>query len=82
MVEAQAKQGPVIVSTHSDGLLDLRADPVKSAVLCELDGQNATCLRRPNAAALGERLVDYRGLGDLRASGYQGHLFGESGPRT
>lgn len=75
MLEPLARHVPVILSTHSDPLLDALEDPAASVVLCELDEQGATRLRRPDAAALAEWLTDYRGLGDLRANGYEPYVF-------
>jgi len=67
--EAMAQQQPVILSTHSDRLLDAIADPVASVCVCELR-DNATHLRRLDANSLAAWLADYRGLGDLRSEGH------------
>jgi len=75
MLEEVAERTPVVLSTHSDRLLDMLADPAKSVVLCELDDQGATRLRRPDAGSLADWLQDYEGLGEVRARGYQAHVF-------
>lgn len=75
MVEDVAEHTPVLVSTHSDALLDALEDPAKSVVLCELDENGATQLRRPDPQSLADWLSRYRGVGDVRANGYEAHLF-------
>lgn len=71
--EAMGEAHPVIVSTHSDRLLDALTDPVAAVRVCELrDG--ATELRRLDRAALDTWLTDYRGLGDLRSEGHLGDV--------
>ncbi|MEP7122984.1 MAG: AAA family ATPase [Byssovorax sp.] len=68
--EEMAKDRPVLLTTHSDRLLDGLSDPARSVVLCELDERRATRLVRPDADALREWLKDYRGLGDVRSAGH------------
>jgi predicted ATPase len=41
---------PVILSSHSDRLLDALVDPVASVVVCDLDANSQTHLRRLDAA--------------------------------
>jgi predicted ATPase len=77
MLEELSKTVPVILSTHSDRLLDCLSDPAASVVLCDLDEEGATRLRRPNKEALDKWLEDYRGVGSLRAEGYTEQLFDE-----
>ena len=79
MLEEAAESAPVIVATHSDRLLDALEDPAASVVLCELDGERALRTSRPDRARLGEWLRDYRGLGALRAEGYEAQVFAEEG---
>jgi predicted ATPase len=71
LFESVALDHPVVLATHSDRLLDGLTDPVNSVVLCELDGHRATHLIRPDAPTLARWLERYRGLGDLRAAGYE-----------
>jgi predicted ATPase len=80
MLEEVATTCPVIVATHSDRFLDALADPASSVVLCELDEQRAMRLRRPNAERLKEWLESYRGLGAIRAEGYEAHVFDDGEP--
>jgi predicted ATPase len=68
--EEMAKARPVLLTTHSDRLLDGLSDPARSVVLCELDEHRATRLVRPDAAALADWLKDYRGIGDVRSAGH------------
>ena len=75
MLEDIAETSPVIVATHSDRLLDALSKPAESVVLCELDEQRSTQLLHPNAAQLSHWLEQYRGIGSLRAEGYEAHLF-------
>lgn len=75
MLEQAAEHAPVILATHSDRLLDALEDPLQSVVLCELDEHRAARLRRPNAERLADWLGDYRGLGSIRAEGYEAHVF-------
>lgn len=75
MLEEAAERAPVVLATHSDRLLDALADPLRSVVLCDLDEHRATRLRRPDSEALSEWLEDYRGIGSLRAEGYEPYVF-------
>lgn len=80
MLEQVAETTPVVLATHSDRLLDALAEPEASVVLCDLDDQQALRLRRPNAERLASWLRDYRGLGSVRAEGYESHVFADSNP--
>ena len=75
MLEEVAESCPVILATHSDRLLDALADPASSVVLCDLDEGRTTRLQRPNSEHLEEWLESYRGLGSIRAEGYEAHVF-------
>jgi predicted ATPase len=75
MLEEAAERAPVILATHSDRLLDGLSDPLHSVVLCELDEHRSTRLRRPNPEALADWLEDYRGIGSIRAEGYEPYVF-------
>jgi predicted ATPase len=80
MLEGVAKESPVIIATHSDRFLDALEDPASSIVLCDLDSQRRTRLRRPDPALLADWLTDYRGYGSIRAEGYESHVFDHGGP--
>jgi len=69
MFEAEAKLHPVVLATHSDALLDALENPVKSVVVCELDPDDQTRLRRLDEHALTKWVDRFRGLGDARANG-------------
>lgn len=70
---------PVLLSTHSDRILDLLEEPAKQAVLVRLDEDDATVLERPNADALKLWLDDeksgYRGLGAIVSAGHEASVF-------
>jgi len=68
--ESMAEKQPILLATHSDRLLDGLANPARSVVVCELDEQRATKLRRMDEVALAEWMKDYRGLGDIRSAGH------------
>lgn len=76
LLEELARDCPVIVATHSDRLLDAVAEPGSTVVLCDLDEQHGARLRRPDRAMLAQWLERYRGLGAIRAEGYEPHVFG------
>lgn len=79
MLESMAKKCPVIVTTHSDALLDALDNPASCVVMCELDQDLDTHLLRVNSRQLGNWLdgSDYTGIGDLRRAGYLPHIFDE-----
>ncbi|WP_395855338.1 AAA family ATPase [Cystobacter fuscus] len=80
MFESMAKRFPVLVSTHSDRLLDGLSEPARSVVLCELDDRQATHLLRPNPRFLAKWLERYRGLGDIRGEGHEASVFTREDP--
>jgi predicted ATPase len=75
LLEELSQSTPVVVATHSDRLLDAVSDPASSVVLCELGHDRAARLCRPDPKALAAWLERYRGLGELRAEGYDRHVF-------
>jgi predicted ATPase len=75
MLEEVAETCPAILTTHSDRLLDALADPAGSVVLCDLDDARSTRFQRPNPEHLTEWLETYRGLGSVRAEGYEANVF-------
>jgi predicted ATPase len=66
---------PVVIATHSDRLLDSLSAPAGATVLCDLDEQRRLELRRPDGAQLARWLEEYRGIGQLRAEGYERLVF-------
>ena len=65
-----SKRSQLVVTTHSDILVDTLIDQPESVVICEKhDGE--TEMRRLNKADLSKQLDDY-GLGDLWTSGELG----------
>ncbi len=69
--ESLATKVPVVLATHSDRLLDALQHPERSALLCALDHDRRTTLRRADASKLAEWMKRYRGLRELRAEGYE-----------
>jgi len=74
-LETFSRSTPVLVATQSDAMLDALTEPATSSVLCELDEHHATRLVRPDPESLVRWLEDYRGLGELRAAGYEHVVF-------
>jgi len=71
--EVASERSTVLLSTHSDRLLDGLRAPAEQVRVCELDPrENALRLRRLSAVALDAWLDEYRGLGALRSAGFLG----------
>jgi predicted ATPase len=69
--EAMAADGPVVITTHSDRLLDTLRDPAAVVRVCELEEpEAATRVRALDRDALSAWLEEYRGVGELRSAGY------------
>jgi predicted ATPase len=77
MLEEVAETCPVLIATQSDRLLDALSKPADTVVLCELNERGSTQLRKPNAESLAEWLKSYRGIGSLRAEGYEANIFND-----
>jgi predicted ATPase len=75
LLEACSAQHPVVIATHSDRLLDSLAEPASATVLCDLDEQRGLRLRRPDRTQLTRWLAEYRGIGQIRAEGYDQLVF-------
>ena len=60
---------PVLISTHSDRVLELLADPAGSTRVCSLEGSKAI-VSRIDAGELTGWMARFGDLGSLRASGY------------
>lgn len=73
-LEDAAVDAPVLLATHSDGLLDALEAPAESVVVCDLDERQATRLRRLDQGRLDRWLADYRGVGAIRAEGLEAHV--------
>lgn len=67
LLEDAATRYPVVLSTHTDRLLDCLSDPVASVVVCELDDKHTTRLRRLDAAQFDKWREHFNGVGDIRA---------------
>lgn len=75
MLEEMSESTPVILATHSDCLLNALSDPARSIALCVLDRQKSTKLLRPSKDRLEKWLERYKGVGSIRADGYEAHVF-------
>jgi len=75
LLEDCSGRHPVVLATHSDRLLDSLSEPARATVLCDLDEQRRLRLRRPDKVQLERWLEKYRGLGQLRAEGYDQLVF-------
>jgi predicted ATPase len=78
MLEKLSQSVPVLLSTHSERLLDCLPNPATSVVLCDLNEVGALRLRRPDKEALARWLEQYQSIGRVIAEGYTAHLFDES----
>jgi predicted ATPase len=66
-----ADDAPVVLTTHSDRLLDTLADPAAAVRVCEIEEpDDATRVRALDGEALEAWLDVYRGVGELRSAGY------------
>jgi predicted ATPase len=81
-LESMSERQTILITTHSDRLLDALTAPEQSVVLCSLDERRQTRLVRPDAQALREWLVDYRGFGDLRAAGHDASVMTRDGSKA
>lgn len=69
LLEDAAVNYPVILSTHSDQLLDCLTDPVKSLVVCDLDRDRKTKLKRLSPDQFAIWRNSFSGVGNIRAEG-------------
>ena len=70
---------PVLISTHSDRVLELLEDPVSAVRICSLEGSEAT-VSMLDAAELPRWLEEFGDVGQLRASGYLHRLYAPAQP--
>jgi predicted ATPase len=78
LFESAASRYPVVLSTHSDRLLDALPDPVASVVVTELDTQHRTKLRRLDPEQFEKWRDHYLGVGDIRAESQLESILAES----
>lgn len=78
LAEEISHRRTVVMTTHSDRLLDALSDPADSVVLFERARGLRTEAYRPNKAQLAHWLTLYSGLGSARAEGYGSVIFTES----
>lgn len=81
-LEDMSKETSVLVTTQSDRLLDGLSEPAREAVLCELGENRTTRILRPDPRALQQWLEEYRGLGEIRASGHEGSVMSQPEERS
>ena len=65
----QSLDSPVLVSTHSDRVLELLEDPAAAVRVCSLEGSRAV-VSRLDPVELQRWLEQFGDMGQLRASGY------------
>jgi predicted ATPase len=76
--ERIAEDCPVLLTTHSDRLLDGLSNPAQSVRVCQLEQPGAkTQLSTLDAEGLASWLEKYRGLGDLRSAGHLRQIIAE-----
>lgn len=80
LFESMAKSGAVLLATHSDRVLDALQDPAGSVVVCELDNERRTILRRPDQKALASWMQSYAGYGSIRSAGHEPFILREPSP--
>jgi predicted ATPase len=78
LFEDASSRYPVVLSTHSDRLLDALPDPVASVVVTELDAQHRTKLRRLDPEQFEKWRDNYLGVGDIRAESQLESILAES----
>lgn len=70
LFERAAAEYPVVLTTHSQGLLNFLSDPARSVVVCERDPvAGGTLIRRLDPDALARWIDRYAGFGALTADG-------------
>ena len=67
---AALKGAPVIVSTHSDRVLEMLEDPVSAVRVCTLGPGGAVSISQIDAEELPRWLAEFGDLAQIRASGY------------
>ncbi len=73
-----ASRHPVLVTTHSDRMLDLLSAPADQVVVAELDrATRSTRLLRPQREVLAQWIDTFRGYGGLRAAGLEPRVLPE-----
>jgi predicted ATPase len=70
LIEASARM-QLIVTTHSEALVDALSSAPESVIVCERDPENSTCFRRLSRETL-DAWLDYYTLGDLWKKGELG----------
>lgn len=80
LFESMARNGPVVLATHSDRVLDFLQAPDESIVVCELDRERRTRLRRPDPQALATWMDSYSGYGSIRTAGHEASVLREPDP--
>ncbi len=68
---ATSSRHPVLLTTHSDRLLDMLPAPSEQVVLAQSNADGSTSLLRPDPTTLAAWLERYSGYGRVRAEGYE-----------
>lgn len=77
LADRMSEDRTVLLTTHSDRLLDALADPASAVVLLDRGAGFATRALRPDPAQLAHWIERYAGLGKARAEGYGRMIFTE-----
>ncbi len=67
---ASLKGAPIVVSTHSDRVLEVLEDPASAVRVCSLGAGGAVSIAHVDAELLPRWLAEFGDLAQLRASGY------------
>jgi predicted ATPase len=70
MLQEVSETRPVVITTHSDRLLDALDDPASSVRVIDLDENRGATLSTLDRAELDKWLEKYNGFGEIRANGY------------
>lgn len=75
LFDAMSEETPIIIATHSERFLNALRAPAESAVLCELNVDGHTELKRPDEKKLSGWLKEFGGLGDIRREGLESQVY-------
>lgn len=76
LLEAHVDDGPILLATHSDRLLDALADPATCVRVCSFGPDRSARVERLDPQSLALWLDMYRGLGEIRAAGHERSVIG------
>jgi predicted ATPase len=77
LFEEMAKSRPVVLSTHSDALLNMLSEPAKQIRVCRLDEQRRLVIERLDPERLAHFRKKFGSIGELRREGLLHHAVAE-----